>query len=45
MRIFFEKKAENALSIQEKCLFLHTFSQGNGRLNRRKNLFFHILPV
>ncbi len=36
---FFEKKEENALSIQEKGLFLHTFSQRKGRLNEANRSF------
>ena len=42
---FLRKKTENALSIQEKYLFLHTFSEGKGAAKRRKKSFFHILPV
>ena len=38
-RIFFEKKAENALSIGEKFLFLHTFSEGKGRRKEADSSF------
>ncbi len=43
-KIFFEKNAEKALSIQEKSLFLHTFSE-EGRAVKRSRMFFHIMPV
>ncbi len=36
---FFEKKGENALSIQEKGLFLHTFSERKGRQNKANRSF------
>ena len=39
MRIFFRKNAENALSIGEKFLFLHTFSEGKGRRKEADSSF------
>ena len=36
MRFFFEKNEENALSIREKYLFLHTFSEKKRRLKKKQ---------
>ena len=41
---FFKKMREKALSIQEKYLFLHTFSAKKRRQKEPKS-FFHIMPV
>ena len=40
-----KKIAGIVLSIQEKYLFLHTFSEGEGGRNDRKKPFFHMMPV